>query len=195
MTRAQVTRVLFEGTRAAGVEWGVAGQGQSRGPSAKSSSRPVRFNRRSCCSCPASAAALLKRIGIDPVVDLPGVGENLQDHYQGGTIVRCAAAIAQRRRAQSVEARGDGLEWLFGPGPLTVGAGQVGGAACTRMRARGRPDVQFNVMPLSVDKPGAPLHRYSGFTAAVWQCHPASRGHVRIRRPIRSRSRASTRTI
>jgi choline dehydrogenase len=41
--------------------------------------------------------------------------------------------------------------------------------------------VQFNVMPLSVDKPGDPLHSYSGFTAAVWQCHPASRGRVAIR--------------
>ena len=36
-------------------------------------------------------------------------------------------------------------------------------------------------MPLSVDKPGDPLHDYSGFTASVWQCHPASRGRVRIR--------------
>jgi choline dehydrogenase len=41
--------------------------------------------------------------------------------------------------------------------------------------------VQFNVMPLSVDKPGDPLHAYSGFTAAAWQCHPASRGRIAIR--------------
>ena len=65
-----------------------------------------------------------------------------------------------------------GLQWMFaGSGPLTVGAGQVGGAACTEYAVGGRPDVQFNVMPLSVDKPGDPLHRYSGFTASVWQCH------------------------
>jgi choline dehydrogenase len=75
-----------------------------------------------------------------------------------------------------------GLQWLMGGrGPLTVGAGQVGGAACTRHSINGRPDVQFNVMPLSVDKPGDPLHRYSGFTASVWQCHPASRGTLEIR--------------
>ena len=36
-------------------------------------------------------------------------------------------------------------------------------------------------MPLSVDKPGDPLHAYPGFTAAVWQCHPRSRGRLRIR--------------
>jgi choline dehydrogenase len=36
-------------------------------------------------------------------------------------------------------------------------------------------------MPLSVDKPGDPLHRYSGFTASVWQCHAASRGRLVMR--------------
>jgi choline dehydrogenase len=75
-----------------------------------------------------------------------------------------------------------GFEWLVRrSGPLTVGAGQVGGAACTEYAVGGRPDVQFNVMPLSVDKPGDPLHAYPGFTAAVWQCHPHSRGRLRIR--------------
>jgi choline dehydrogenase len=57
----------------------------------------------------------------------------------------------------------------------------VGGAACTQHASGRRPDVQFNVMPLSVDKPGDPLHAYPGFTAAVWQCHPRSRGRLRIR--------------
>ena len=37
----------------------------------------------------------------------------------------------------------------------------------------------FNVMPLSVDKPGDPLHRYSGFTASAAQCRPLSKGRVR----------------
>ena len=74
-----------------------------------------------------------------------------------------------------------GSQWLFRrAGPLTVGAGQVGGAACTPQARGRRPDVQFNVMPLSVDKPGTPLHRYSGFTAAVWQCHPEARGRIGI---------------
>jgi choline dehydrogenase len=75
-----------------------------------------------------------------------------------------------------------GAEWLVRrSGPLTVGAGQVGGAACTEHAVGRRPDVQFNVMPLSVDKPGDPLHAYPGFTAAVWQCHPVSRGRLAIR--------------
>src|ERR1700676_2072444 len=55
------------------------------------------------------------------------------------------------------------------------------GPACTEYAVGGRPDIQFNVMPLSVDKPGDPLHSYSGFTASVWQCHGESRGHLAIR--------------
>jgi choline dehydrogenase len=75
-----------------------------------------------------------------------------------------------------------GLQWLLaGSGPLSAGAGQVGGAACTEYAVGSRPDVQFNVMPLSVDKPGDPLHSYSGFTASVWQCHGESRGRLVIR--------------
>jgi choline dehydrogenase len=74
-----------------------------------------------------------------------------------------------------------GLQWLLSArGPLTVGAGQVGGFACTSQSRDGRPDIQFNVMPLSVDKPGTPLHRFSGFTVAVCQCRPESTGSVRI---------------
>ena len=64
---------------------------------------------------------------------------------------------------------------------MTCGAGQVGGAACSKFSKKGRPDLQFNVMPLSVDKPGEPLHNYPGFTASVWQCHPESRGSLKIK--------------
>ena len=111
------------------------------------------------------------------------MGENLQDHYQARTNVRLKERLSLNDDVRNpVRLAAMGVQWLFKrAGPLTVGAGQVGGAACTQYAAGGRPDVQFNVMPLSVDKPGDPLHRYSGFTAAVWQCHPASRGSVLIR--------------
>ena len=68
-----------------------------------------------------------------------------------------------------------------GRGPLTVGAGQVGGLVATEHADAGRPDVLFNVMPLSVDKPGDPLHRFSGFSASATQCRPDSKGTVQIR--------------
>ena len=183
LTRAQVTRVLLRGTRAVGVEWLDDG-----------SLRQANADREVILAAGAlqspqllqlsgiGPAALLRTHGIAVAADLPGVGENVQDHYQARTIVRL-----RERRSLNDDVRNPlrlaamGSQWLFGrSGPLTVGAGQVGGAACTEYARGGRPDVQFNVMPLSVDKPGTPLHRYSGFTASVWQCHPASRGSVRI---------------
>jgi choline dehydrogenase len=57
----------------------------------------------------------------------------------------------------------------------------VGGFACTQYADGDRADMQFNVMPLSVDKPGTPLHDYPGFTASACQCRPVSRGRLRIR--------------
>ena len=128
------------------------------------------------------SAAHLASLGIEPLVDRPDVGGNLQDHYQMRTIVRM-----KRPRSLNNDVRNPirlaqmGLDWMLrGRGALTIGAGQVGGAARTALADPGRPDVQFNVMPLSVDKPGEPLHRYPGFTAAVWQCHPESRGRIDI---------------
>jgi choline dehydrogenase len=74
-----------------------------------------------------------------------------------------------------------GLEWMFrNTGPLTVGAGQVGGMAKSRHASDGRADLLFTVLPLSLDKAGEPLHKFSGFTAAVKQCRPESRGRLEI---------------
>jgi len=182
--RALVTRALFEGRRAIGVEWQRDGERHQ-----------VRAAREVILSAGAvqspqllqlsgiGPSELLQRLGIRVVAELPGVGENLQDHYQARTIVRLKQRVSLNDAVRNPwKLAGMGAEWLVRrSGPLTVGAGQVGGAACTEYASGGRPDVQFNVMPLSVDKPGDPLHDYPGFTAAVWQCHPASRGRLAIR--------------
>jgi choline dehydrogenase len=184
VTRAHATRVVLEGTRAVGIEYLARGQTATA---------------RADCEVILSAGAIqspqllqlsgigpsevLARAGIAVVIDLPGVGINLQDHYQA----RCIVKLKERKSLNDdvrnpLRLAAMGVDWLFrGRGPLTIGAGQVGGGATTRYALPGRPDIQFNVMPLSVDKPGEPLHRYSGFTTAYWQCHPESRGHVRIR--------------
>jgi len=126
---------------------------------------------------------LLSQHNIPVRVAAPGVGMNLQDHLQMRTIVSLTNAkhSLNTQIRNPIKLAGMGLDWLLkGRGPLTVGAGQVGGAACTRYAEDGRPDVQLFVMPLSVDKPGTPLHRYPGFTVSYWQCHPESRGRVAI---------------
>jgi choline dehydrogenase len=127
-------------------------------------------------------ASLLRAQGIDVVHDAPEVGENLQDHYQARVIVHLRQPISLNNQVRNpLELARMGLQWaLQGRGPLTVGAGQVGGLAATKHARGGRADVLFNVMPLSVDKPGDPLHRFPGFSASATQCRPLSRGRVQI---------------
>ncbi len=184
ITGAQASKVMFRGRVAAGVEWIKKG---------RVFNAPAEREVVLCSGALQSPqllqlsgvgpAELLRGFGIPLVADAPEVGRNLQDHYQARMIVRLKQRISLNDQVRSPSCLAKmGLQWLFaGSGPLSAGAGQVGGAACTEYAVGGRPDVQFNVMPLSVDKPGDPLHRYSGFTASVWQCHGQSRGHLAIR--------------
>lgn len=181
--RAQASRVLFEKGRAVGVEWiGAEGRQEAR------AAREVILSAGSLQSpqllqlSGIGPSGLLRRHGIPVVVDAPEVGENLQDHYQARVIVRLKKKVSLNDQVRNpVELARMGLQWLLqNRGPLTVGAGQVGGFATTPHARDGRPDVQFNVMPLSVDKPGDPLHDYSGFSASVCQCRPESRGRLEI---------------
>jgi len=128
------------------------------------------------------SSELLRAHGIPVVHDAPDVGEHLQDHYQARVIVHLKQPISLNNQVRNpIELARMGLQWaLQGKGPLTVGAGQVGGLAATEHASQGRADILFNVMPLSVDKPGDPLHRFAGFSASATQCRPLSRGHVRI---------------
>jgi choline dehydrogenase len=183
-TGAQVARILFEGKAAVGVEWIEAGQ-----------LRRARAEREVILAAGSlqspqllqlsgvGPASLLEKHGIPVIADAPEVGENLQDHYQARVIVRLKKKMSLNDQVRNpVELAKMGLQWLlWNRGPLTVGAGQVGGFARSRHARDARADVQFNVMPLSVDKPGDPLHAYSGFSASACQCRPDSRGRVAIR--------------
>ena len=184
VTGAHATRILFRGNAAVGVEY----LREDRVETAMADGEVVLS--AGAIQSPQilqlsgiGPAALLATHGVQVLADRPEVGANLQDHYQARSIVRLKRPISLNDEVRSpVRLAAMGARWLAGAGgALTVGAGQVGGAACTEHAVDGRPDVQFNVMPLSVDRPGAPLHRYSGFTASVWQCHPRSRGRVSIR--------------
>ena len=126
--------------------------------------------------------AHLSGLDIPVLSDLPGVGANLQDHYQVRTIVKLNRKLSINDAVRNPVALAKmGLQWLFkGSGPLTVGAGQIGGSATTEHAREGRPDIQFMVMPMSVPRPGEPLHKFSGFTSVIYQCHPKSRGQLAI---------------
>ena len=184
VTGAHTSRVLFDGTTATGVEWRL-GDAVHR----TVAEREVILSAGAIQSpqllqlSGIGPAGLLGQHGIAVVMDAPEVGENLKDHYQARTIVRLKKKLSLNNDVRSpLRLASMGLEWLFKrSGPLTVGAGQVGGFACTEHAQDGRADIQFNVMPLSVDKPGTPLHDYPGFTASASQCRPMSLGRLQIR--------------
>jgi choline dehydrogenase len=183
VTGAQVTRIVVENGRARGVEWVEAGEKKSARAEgevilAAGALQSPQLLQLSGIGPPA----LLRRHGIAVAVDAPEVGRNLQDHYQARVIVKL-----KEKRSLNDDVRNPlrlahmGAAWLFAQrGPLTVGAGQVGGLVATEHAEGGRADVLFNVMPLSVDKPGDPLHRFSGFSASAAQCRPESKGTVEI---------------
>lgn len=182
--RAAVTGVTFEGRRATGVTYRQGGTDHSAVAdcevilSGGSVQTPQLLQLAGI-----GPAQRLSNLGIKVRHDAPEVGENLQDHIQMRTIVELSerGLSLNDHMRNPVSLAKMGLEWLVkGSGPLSVGAGQVGGAMCTKYAENGRPDIQLFVMPLSVDKPGKPLHAYSGFTTSFWQCHPESRGSIHI---------------
>ncbi len=182
---ALASKVLFKGSNAIGVEWI-----ENNEIKKSYSSKEVILSGGSLQSpqllqlSGVGPAELLKKYKIPVIHDSPEVGKNLQDHYQVRGIVKLKnnnGSINNQSR-NPIKLAEWGLRWLlYGSGPLTCGAGQIGGAACSKHSKNGRPDLQFNVMPLSVDKPGEPLHNYPGFTSSVWQCHPESRGTLKIK--------------
>ena len=183
-TGGQVTRVLIERSRAVGVEWLREGQRETARADAEVILAAGALQSPQLLQLSGvGPAALLREHGVPVLVDAPDVGANLQDHYQARVIVKLREKRSLNDQVRSpVGLATMGAQWLFGQrGPLTVGAGQVGGMVRTSVATDARADVLFNVMPLSVDKPGDPLHRFSGFSASAAQCRPASRGTVSIR--------------
>ena len=123
----------------------------------------------------------LSELEIKVVHELKGVGANLQDHFQARSLYRCTKPITLNDRVKSPwQKMLMGFEWMVNrTGPLTIGAGQGGIFAKTRPELE-TPDVQFHLILFSADKPGEPLHDFSGFTASVCQLRPESRGTVMI---------------
>jgi choline dehydrogenase len=184
LTGVHVTRVLIDKGVATGVEWlhdGKAAQALADrevllAAGALQSPQLLQLSG-------IGPAALLREHGISVQADAPEVGENLQDHYQARVIVKLRHRMSLNDQVRNpLSLASMGLQWMFRQrGPLTVGAGQVGGMVRTEHALDDRPDVLLNVMPLSVDKPGDPLHAFSGFSASAAQCRPLSRGSVRLR--------------
>jgi choline dehydrogenase len=129
-------------------------------------------------------ADLLRAHGLTVEHDLPGVGENLQDHLQIRAVFGVEGVKTLNTMVHSWWGKARiGLEYLVRrSGPMSMAPSQLG--AFTRSDpARPHPNVEYHVQPLSLDAFGQPLHRFNAFTASVCNLNPTSRGSVRIRSP------------
>ncbi|WP_035512635.1 GMC family oxidoreductase [Paraburkholderia nodosa] len=182
VTGALTQRVIFEGKRCVGVEY--------RGD--------VDYVARARCEVILSAGAVnspqllelsgigdaerLAQLGIGVVQDLRGVGENLQDHLQ----LRMAFRVNGVRTLNTASAHWwgklmIGMQYaLFQSGPMSMAPSQLGAFAKSDPGdpALTRPDLQYHVQPLSLDRFGEPLHRFNAFTASVCNLRPTSRGSI-----------------
>jgi choline dehydrogenase len=129
-------------------------------------------------------AELLQQHGIGVVHDLPGVGENLQDHLQIRAVFKVDGVTTLNTLANSWWGKLKiGMEYaLLRTGPMSMAPSQLG--AFTRSSPEHPyPNIEYHVQPLSLDAFGEPLHAFNAFTASVCNLNPTSRGWVRIRSP------------
>lgn len=126
-------------------------------------------------------AALLTQHQVPVAVDLPGVGENLQDHLQLRTVYRVRGARTVNTLYRNwITRAGMGLQYLLmRSGPMTMPPSTLGAFAKSDP-ALVSADLEWHVQPLSLKKFGEPLHRFGAITPSVCNLRPTSRGYVRI---------------
>jgi choline dehydrogenase len=129
-------------------------------------------------------ADLLRDHGIGLRHELAGVGGNLHDHLQVRTIYKVNNTVTLNQRARTPWGMAAmGIEYfLKRTGPLTMPPSQLGAFAKSDDEQESA-NIEWHVQPLSLDKFGAPLHRYDAITPSVCNLRPTSRGHVRIKSP------------
>lgn len=183
VTGAQVQQLLLEGRRVTGVSFTVKGR-----------SHRARAGREVVLSAGAIGTPQilelsgigdpdrLGALGVTPVHELKGVGENLQDHLQLRTVWKISGARTLNDRVASLPGRiGIGLEYLLRrSGPMSMAPSQLG-IFCRSSERETSANIEFHVQPLSLDQFGAPLHRDPGLTVSVCNLRPESRGSVHLR--------------
>jgi len=189
-TRAHATRILFEGKRAVGVEYIQNGE------------RKVAKARREVILAGGAINSpqllqlsgigpgeLLREHGIAVVADLPGVGENLQDHYVMAVTYRLKpGTVSVNELTKGPRFVGEMVKYaLLRKGLLTLSAAHIAAFCKSRPDLAG-PDIQFHILPASQNLEKAmqgkmELDDAPGLTIAPCQVRPESRGTIRIKSP------------
>lgn len=178
VTGAHATRIVFEGRRAVGVEYRRAGRTEvARARREVLVAGGAVNSPQLLLLSGVGPAAQLQALGITPVHDLPGVGENLQDHLAVAVIVRCPQPITLAA-AESVSSL---LRYLLlRRGMLTSNVGEA--LALVRSTpAAPAPDVELIFAPVPYIDHGLTPPPGHGLTIGVVLLRPASRGRIALR--------------
>lgn len=127
------------------------------------------------------SAAHLNKLGIPVIADLPGVGENLQDHLQLRMVYKVNGIKTLNTKANTLWGKMMiGLEYVLKrSGPMSMAPSQLGAFAYSSPEQKSA-NVEYHVQPLSLEKFGEDLHSFNAFTASVCNLRPTSRGSVHI---------------
>ena len=184
-TRARATGVIVENGRATGVRWTRDGQvfeSRARGEVVLAAGAVVTPQLLELSGI--GDGERLRALGVDTVLNRPGVGENLQDHLQirpfygveGVPTMNALYASWWRRPLMALEYA------ALRRGPMSMAPSQLGAFARSRP-GKATPDVQFHVQPLSLDRFGEPLHPFPAITISVCNLRPESRGAIHAASP------------
>ncbi len=182
-THTRATGLTFDGRRCTGVE--VERNGSSRRIAARGEVLLASGAVASPQLLQVSGigpADLLQQHGIGVRHALHGVGANLQDHLQLRMAFKLRGVRTLNTLSRSLWSKG-GMALQYGllrRGPLTMSPSQLGAFAHSSS-AVARPDLEYHVQPLSLDRFGEPLHAFEAFTASVCHLRPESRGTITIR--------------
>ena len=184
VTHALTDRIRFEGKRAVGVDYL---QGESNQITSARARREVLL----CAGAIASPqilqrsgvgpAALLNRLDLDLVHDLPGVGENLQDHLEMYLQYACKKPVSLYPALQWFNQPKIGAEWLFnGTGVGASNQFEAGGFIRSREEFAW-PNIQYHFLPVAINYNGSNAVKEHGFQAHVGSMRSPSRGRVQVK--------------
>ncbi|WP_296991746.1 choline dehydrogenase [Thalassospira sp. UBA1131] len=125
-------------------------------------------------------AAHLREHGIDVVHDLPGVGENLQDHLELYVQMECTKPISLNSKLDWWNKLKIGAEWyLFKTGLGASNHFEAGGFIRSKAGVQ-HPDIQYHFLPAAINYNGSKAAEGDGFQAHVGPMRSKSRGTVRL---------------
>ena len=179
VTKAHATRLIMDGTRVTGVEY------QRRGQRHVAAAAEVvlcggAINTPQLLQLSGiGPAAVLHDAGVSPVVDLPGVGENLQDHLEVYVQYACTQPVSMAPYLARWRRPWIGLQWLFRQGPGASNHFEAGGFLRSNNEVRW-PNLMFHFLPVAVRYDGSVPAAGHGYQFHIGPMFSNSRGWVRI---------------